>query len=126
MRHFQATPGLAKSVGGFTSNPVGDAPSFVSAGTSKLDEELESWKGFPYALRRDDREAWDRMVEEARNRFGGAIERAGKTFTTEPFFMALLLLQQKMIGQLRAELEATGADLSGMPGTNTTLDAGDG
>ncbi|MDG6941344.1 MAG: hypothetical protein JRN34_00250 [Nitrososphaerota archaeon] len=97
----------------------------MSAGTGKFDEELESWKEFPYALRRDDREAWDRMVKEARERFGDAIERAGKTFNTEPFFMALLLLQQSMIEHVKAELEATGADLSGMPGANMTLDMWD-
>lgn len=33
---------------------------------SQLEEEIESWKGFPWALRKEDRELWDEMIEEVR------------------------------------------------------------
>lgn len=98
----------------------------MGARGGKLDVEIESWKGFRYALRRDDREAWDRMVQEVRERFGDAVERSGKAFATEPVFMALLLAQQKMIERLMMELQAGGADVSAISETSVPLGAGDG
>lgn len=90
---------------------------------SELDEEIESWKGFPWALRKAELEAWNRMIREMREQFGDAVEKSGRTFTTDPFFMALLLAQQKMIKGLLAELKARGVDASGAPAANSTLDA---
>ena len=75
---------------------------------SLLDEEIESWKGFPWALRKEDLELWNAMIKEARDDFGEAVEKSGKTFTTDPFFMALLLAQQRMIGLLQGELKKIG------------------
>jgi hypothetical protein len=88
-----------------------------------LDEEIESWKGFPWALRKDDLEVWNNMIGGIREQFGDAVEASGRTFTTDPFFMALLLAQQKMIRQLLAELKARGVDLMGAPVVNSTLDS---
>ena len=82
--------------------------------TSQLDEEIESWRGFPWALRKEDLELWNAMIKEARDDFGEAVERSGKTFTTDPFFMALLLAQQRLIKRLHAELVARGAGMSDM------------
>ncbi|MDE1854050.1 MAG: hypothetical protein KGI38_09965 [Thaumarchaeota archaeon] len=89
----------------------------------ELDEEIESWKGFPWALRKAELEAWNRMIREMREQFGDAVEKSGRTFTTDPFFMALLLAQQKMIKGLLAELKARGVDTAGAPAANSTLDA---
>ena len=75
---------------------------------SLLDEEIESWKGFPWALRKEELELWNAMIKEARDDFGEAVEKSGKTFTTDPFFMALLLAQQRMIGLLQGELKKIG------------------
>jgi hypothetical protein len=77
---------------------------------SQLDEEIESWRGFPWALRKEDRELWDAMINEVRDRFGEAVEKSGRTFTTDPFFMALLLAQQGMIKHLQRELRAFGVE----------------
>jgi hypothetical protein len=74
--------------------------------TSQLDEEIESWRGFPWALRKEDLELWNAMVKEVRDHFGEAVEKSGKAFTTDPFFMALLLAQQGMIKHLQSELRA--------------------
>ena len=77
---------------------------------SPLDEEIESWKGFPWALRKSDLELWHAMVKEVRDDFREAVEKSGKTFTTDPFFMALLLAQQRMISRLRGELRRLGVE----------------
>ncbi len=76
---------------------------------SQLDEEIESWRGFPWALRKEDLELWNAMIKEVKERFGEAVEKSGKTFTTDPFFMVLLLVQQRMIKGLQDELMGLGA-----------------
>jgi hypothetical protein len=77
---------------------------------SQLEEEIESWKGFPWALRKDDLELWNAMIKVVRDQFGEAVEASGKDLTTDPFFMALLLAQHKTIGQLKAALKALGVE----------------
>ena len=71
---------------------------------SQLEDEIDSWKGFPWALRREDRELWDEMIKEVRQYYAEAVEESGKPLTTDPFFMALLLAQQRTIERLRAQL----------------------
>jgi hypothetical protein len=78
--------------------------------TNQLDEEIESWRGFPWALRKEDLELWKDMIKEVREQFGEAVEASGKYFATDPFFMALLLLEHKMIMQLKAELKRVRMD----------------
>jgi len=48
-----------------------------------LDEEIESWKGFLWALRKDDVEVWERMTRGARE-YEYAIKKSGRWLTTEP------------------------------------------
>ena len=74
---------------------------------SQLEDEIESWKGFPWALRKDDRELWDEMIKEVRQHYARAVEESGKPLTTDPLFMALLLAQQRTIEWLRAQLRDT-------------------
>src|SRR5712691_1426590 len=69
-----------------------------------VDEEIESWKGFPWALRKEDVEVWDRMTRGAREH-EYAIKKSGRWLTTEPFFIAILLLQYKTIRSLEGEAE---------------------
>ena len=69
-----------------------------------LDEEIESWKGFPWVLRGPDRTTYDKMIEAAKQ-YADSVEHAGRTFPTESFFMALLLVQHKMIEQLQKEIQ---------------------
>jgi len=71
---------------------------------SELEEEIDSWKGLPWALRREDRELWDEMIREVRESCTDAIEHSGKSLTVDPLFMTLLLAQQKIILRLKAEL----------------------
>jgi len=70
-----------------------------------MKREVDSWRPFVDALRSDDREAARRMIQDC-YRLAGAIESSGKTYTTEPFFFSLLLLQRETTVQLKAELEA--------------------
>ena len=69
-----------------------------------LDEEIESWKGFPWALRKEDQEIWERMTARVRM-YEGAIRASGRWLTTEPFFMALLFLHCETIRSLEGEAE---------------------
>ena len=89
---------------------------------SQLEEEIESWKGFPWALRKEDREVWDAMINEIREGYAETIEHSEKEFTTEPFFMALLLAQQRTIKRLKEELKALGAEMPNSDYVVTTLD----
>ncbi len=69
-----------------------------------LDEEIESWKGFPWALRKEDAEVWERMMRGMRE-YEYATKKSGKWLTTEPFFMAMLFMQYKTIRSLEKEAE---------------------
>ena len=90
---------------------------------SPLDEEIESWKGFPWALRKDDLGLWHAMIKEVRDDFREAVEKSGKTFTTDPFFMSLLLAQQRTIRRLQAILKEQGRSLTDSHGVvQTKLD----
>jgi hypothetical protein len=90
---------------------------------SQLEEEIESWKGFPWALRKDDLELWEAMIKEVKEQFNEAVEASGKDFATDPFFMALLLAQQKTIKRLQTELKDHGVEIADpKAATRTTLD----
>ena len=66
----------------------------------------------------------DAMIKEIREDFAEAVERSGKDLATDPFFMALLLAQQRTIKRLRAELEALGVKVNDSELTvATTLDS---
>jgi hypothetical protein len=63
------------------------------------------------------------MINEIREKFNDAVEQSGKDFTTDPFFMALLLAQQRAIKQLQSELKILGVEMPNSMGTTmTTLD----
>lgn len=88
----------------------------------RLEEEIESWKGFPSVLRKADLEQWDAMIGKARE-LADAVERSGKPLTTDPFFMAILLVQYKMIRQLKSELKDLGVETPEAETVPTTLDS---
>jgi hypothetical protein len=79
---------------------------------NQLEEEIESWKGFPWALRKEDRELWEAMVQEVTECFGDAVEKSGKPLTVDPFFMSLLIAQQRAIKSLLTELKSLGEDVT--------------
>ena len=68
-----------------------------------LREELESWRPFVEALRLEDRQVARDMMERC-TRYVEAIEASGKEYITEPFFLSVLLVQEKQIRAFEAEL----------------------
>ncbi len=51
------------------------------------------------------------MIREVRDGFKDAVEKSGKPLTVDPFFMALLLAQQRIINSLVSELKARGVNV---------------
>ena len=73
-----------------------------------LIKEIESWKGFEYALREENRILFNKMLSECgenKDYVRVAISK-GEPFAAESLFMALILQQQKMISQLIANLSS--------------------
>jgi hypothetical protein len=73
-----------------------------------LTKEIESWKGFEYALREENRILFNKMLSECQENeaFIKAVNAKGVQFSAESLFMALIFQQQKMISQLIANLSS--------------------
>ena len=69
-----------------------------------LREELESWRPFVEALRFEDRKVAREMMESCW-RYAEAIEQSGKDYLTEPFFLTVLLTQERRLRGFEAEFE---------------------
>ena len=69
-----------------------------------LKEELEGWRPFLEALRFEDRQVAREMMESCW-RYVEAVEQSGKEFLTEPFFLTVLLAQEKRLKEFEAEFE---------------------
>jgi hypothetical protein len=70
-----------------------------------LDAELITWSGFSKALRTDDREAFEQMIDACRNH-ASAGSNATRPEMFEPMVMSILLEQQKKLTRLEKELDA--------------------
>ena len=69
-----------------------------------LENLVNEWQGFRKALRKEDREAFDRLIEKARMHASAASYEA-RTDPVESMFMSILLEQEKEIGELRKKIE---------------------
>jgi len=69
-----------------------------------LRQELESWRPFIEALRFEDRQVARQMMESCW-KYVEAIEASGKDYVTEPFFLTLLLVQERRLRVLEDEFE---------------------
>ena len=67
-------------------------------------EELESWRPFIEALRFEDRQVAREMMESCW-RYLEAIEQSGKDYLTEPFYLTVLLVQERRLRGFEHELE---------------------
>jgi hypothetical protein len=69
---------------------------------SILTKEIESWKGFEYALRKSNATLFNKMLKECleNEEYASASRTKGPQYSTESLFMALILQQQKMINEL--------------------------
>ncbi len=70
-----------------------------------LDRELQRWSGFARALRSEDREAFDQLMDACRN-YASAGSNATRPVVFEAMAMSILLQQQKTLNRLEKELDA--------------------
>ena len=69
-----------------------------------LDGEIQSWNGFSRALRGDDKEAFERLMEACRNYAAGGD--AARSVLFESMEMSILLSHQKKLNELEKDLDA--------------------
>jgi hypothetical protein len=71
-----------------------------------LTKELESWKGFEYALRQPNATLFNKMLTQCleNEEYAAAFKTTGPQNSVESFFMALIFQQQKMISKLIKEI----------------------
>jgi hypothetical protein len=67
-----------------------------------LAKEVESWKGFEYALRKPNATLFNKMLTECleNEEYASAFKTKGPQYSAELLFMALVFQQQKMISEL--------------------------
>jgi hypothetical protein len=70
-----------------------------------LEDEIRRWKGFEKALRTEDREAFEELMDACRN-FASAGSNATQPILFEPMILSILLYQQKKILRLEKKLYA--------------------
>jgi hypothetical protein len=70
-----------------------------------LEDEIRRWNGFAKALRTEDREAFDALMDACRL-FASAGSNATQPIIFEPMVMSILLYQQKKLHRLEKALDA--------------------
>ena len=68
-----------------------------------LDIEIQNWSGFAKALRNDDREAFEQILDACRN-YASAGSNATRPVLFEAMAMSILLFQEKKLTKLENEL----------------------
>lgn len=70
-----------------------------------LEDEICRWNGFAKALRSEDKEAFDELMDSCRS-FASAGSNATQPILFEPMIISILLSQQKKIHRLEKTLDA--------------------
>ena len=70
-----------------------------------LDREVHRWSGFARALRKEDRAAFEQLIDICRN-YASAGSNATRPVLFEAMVMSILLHQQKTLNKLKKELVA--------------------
>ena len=70
-----------------------------------LEDEINRWNGFAKALRLEDKEAFDALMDACLN-FASAGSNATMPILFEPMVMSILLSLQKKISRLEKALDA--------------------
>ncbi len=78
-----------------------------------LEAEINKWKGFAWALRKDDREAFEQLMDMGRG-FASEASNVTNPILFEPFVMSILLGLQKRILTLEKQLGIK-QQVSGIP-----------
>ncbi len=69
-----------------------------------LEDEIRRWSSFAKALRKDDREAFDVIMDACRS-YASAASNATKPILFEPMVISILVAQQNRIEHLQKELD---------------------
>ena len=74
-----------------------------------LTKEIESWKGFEYALRQPNATLFNKMLTECleNEEYAAAFKTKGPQDSVESLFMVLILQQQKMISKLIEQIQTS-------------------
>jgi hypothetical protein len=74
-----------------------------------LAKEIESWKGFEYALRQPNATLFNKMLTECleNEEYTAAFKTKGPQDSVESLFMVLILQQQKMISKLIEQIQTS-------------------
>ena len=70
-----------------------------------LDKEVQRWSGFARALRKEDRTAFEQMMDACRN-YASAGSNATRPVMFESMVMSILLHQQKTLNELEKGIDA--------------------
>jgi hypothetical protein len=70
-----------------------------------LEDEIHRWKGFEKALRIEDREAFEALMDVCRS-YASAGSNATQPILFEPMMISILVYQQKKIMRLEKKLDA--------------------
>jgi hypothetical protein len=70
-----------------------------------LEEEIRRWNGFAKALRSEDKEAFDALMDACRIS-ASAGSNATQPIIFEPMVMSIMLFQQKKLQRLEKEINA--------------------
>lgn len=71
--------------------------------TMVIQAEMETWSKFRRGLRKEDQEAMDDLFRAARLQLAGSAY-AARPIPFESIIMSMLIMQQRMIGELRQRL----------------------
>ena len=70
-----------------------------------IEDEICRWNGFAKALRSEDKEAFDELMDACRS-FASAGSNATQPILFEPMIMSVLVSQQKKLRRLEKALDA--------------------
>ena len=70
-----------------------------------LEDEIRRWNGFAKALRSEDHEAFETLMDACRS-YASAGSNAVQPILFEPMIMSMLLSQQVRLQRLQKELDA--------------------
>jgi hypothetical protein len=71
-----------------------------------LEDEINRWNGFAKALRTEDKQAFDALMDACRN-FASAGSNSTQPVLFEPMIMSILLSLQKKLLRVEKQLNAT-------------------
>ena len=69
-----------------------------------IEDEIQRWDGFAKTLRKEDREAFNILIDACRN-YASAGSNATQPLLLEPMMMSMLVSQQVLLQRLQKELD---------------------